>query len=98
MLLSFKEAEVMGDFPSSVKQKHPQSTTTDKHRVCSSFFSVMSSAYLPHEQMAKKGPCAGLGEYGEVLKRQSLQMAALNSTLTIFTSWSELKLNRFENE
>lgn len=96
MLLSFN-SEVMGDLPSSVKQKHPQSTTTDKHRVCSSFFSVISSAYLPHEQTAKT-PCAGLGHYGAVLKRQSLQMAALNSTLTIFTSWSELKLNRFENE
>lgn len=98
MLLSSKYAEVMGDLPSSVKQKHPQSTTTDKHRVCSSFFSVMSSAYLPNEQRSTGGPCAGLGRYGEVLKRQSLQMAALNSTLTIFTSWSEQKLNRFEAE
>lgn len=98
MLLSSKYAEVMGDLPSSVKQKHPQSTATDKQRVCSSFFSVMSSAYLPHEKMPTKGPCAGLGVYKQVLQRQSQQMAALNSTLTIFTSWSEEKLNLFEAE
>jgi hypothetical protein len=59
----------------------------------------MSVAYLPEAQK-KADFCKSLynnnTRYTPVLDRQSKQMVALNSTLTIYTSWTDQQLSDFE--
>jgi len=60
--------------------------------LCKSFFSVMSAAFLPFEQRDAL-PCNKLyaGRYKPLLERHSKQMVKLNTTLTVFTSWSDMQ-------
>lgn len=78
-------------------QHRQQQAQRKQHRTCTSFFSVYSVAYLQGE--AGKEACETLygknKQYRQILERQSQQMALLNSTLTIFTSWSDHQLKTY---
>jgi hypothetical protein len=58
----------------------------------------MSVAYLPSEE-DNDVACGRLfeGRYVPVIERQNIQMAFMNSTLTIFTSWSEIQLTKYSS-
>jgi hypothetical protein len=77
-----------GDAAASLQQSNPE-------RLCNSFFTVMSGAFLPKEQ-TDGHRCEYFyrpdSRWGEVLNRQSQAMLRMNSTLTIFTSWTEQQI------
>jgi hypothetical protein len=96
---SYSTTEKTSDLPSSNGVAVAASASAPSHPTCGSFFSVYSVAYIPGEQ--GKGSCEtlyGTGRYTAVLERQSKQMVRLNSTLTIFTSWSENQLKSYSEK